>query len=155
MPISESYNCILVVVDRFFKYVHFLPLKQPFHCSTECKGHLGHMVRLHGMPKSINWRTKFSLAVFGKRCLDLATPHEWPNGLSSSDRWPNEGQSMRWNVPQVLCTWHTKEMEVLAGISWILVQYIIPLVSWLYSFQSVIWLLPSGGCSSYGALCRK
>jgi hypothetical protein len=29
-PSSDGYNAILVVVDRYTKYAHFLPLKHPF-----------------------------------------------------------------------------------------------------------------------------
>jgi hypothetical protein len=30
MPQSHNCDVILVVIDRFFKYVHFLPLSYPF-----------------------------------------------------------------------------------------------------------------------------
>jgi hypothetical protein len=30
LPISEGFNCILVVVDKFSMYSHLLPLKHPF-----------------------------------------------------------------------------------------------------------------------------
>lgn len=30
LPKSQLFDCILVVVDKFFKYAHFIPLKHPF-----------------------------------------------------------------------------------------------------------------------------
>jgi hypothetical protein len=36
LPVSDHASCILVVVDKFSKYAHFLPYKSPFHCSWSC-----------------------------------------------------------------------------------------------------------------------
>jgi IS30 family transposase len=53
LPVSEGFNCILVVVDRFSMYSHFLPLKHPFIALQVAKLLLDAVVRLHGLPKSI------------------------------------------------------------------------------------------------------
>jgi hypothetical protein len=53
LPNSEGSNCILVVVDRFSKYSHFIPLKHPFTALQVAKILLDVVVRLHGLPKSI------------------------------------------------------------------------------------------------------
>jgi hypothetical protein len=53
LPVSEGFNGILVVVDRFSKYSHFLPLKHPFTPLQVAKLLLDAVVRLHGLPKSI------------------------------------------------------------------------------------------------------
>lgn len=53
LPKSEGYNVILVVVDRYTKYAHFLPLKHPFTAIQVAKIFLNNVVKLHGIPKSI------------------------------------------------------------------------------------------------------
>lgn len=50
LPRSEGYNAILVVVDRFTKVSHFLPLKHPFTAASVAKVFLNTVVRLHGLP---------------------------------------------------------------------------------------------------------
>jgi hypothetical protein len=53
LPISPSYNCVLVVVDFFTKYAHFIPLRHPFSAAGIAKLFLLHVYRLHDMPRSI------------------------------------------------------------------------------------------------------
>jgi hypothetical protein len=50
---SDSFNCILVVVDRFTKYSHFVPLKHPFTAQMVATKFLDTVVKLHGPPLSI------------------------------------------------------------------------------------------------------
>lgn len=51
--ISEGSNAILVVVDRFTKYAHFLPLKHPFTAHQVAKLLLDSVVKLHGLPHTM------------------------------------------------------------------------------------------------------
>lgn len=53
LPKSDGYNVILVVVDRYTKYAHFLPLKHPFTGLQVAKLFLNNVVKLHGISKSI------------------------------------------------------------------------------------------------------
>ncbi|KAK1607032.1 hypothetical protein QYE76_030705 [Lolium multiflorum] len=53
LPMSEGANTILVVVDRFTKYAHFLPLKHPFTSQQVARLFVDSVVKLHGMPHSI------------------------------------------------------------------------------------------------------
>lgn len=53
LPVSEGSNAILVVVDRFTKCSHFLPLKHPFTAQTVAKLMLDSVIKLHGLPRSI------------------------------------------------------------------------------------------------------
>lgn len=49
---SYNYDIILVVVDRFSKYAHFISIKQP-SSATITKNKFKEMVKLHGIPSSI------------------------------------------------------------------------------------------------------
>jgi hypothetical protein len=50
---SGATDCILVVVDRFSKYGHFLALSHPFTAPKVAKLFLDQVYRLHGMPDNI------------------------------------------------------------------------------------------------------
>jgi hypothetical protein len=53
LPKSEGYNVILVIVDRFTKYAHFVPIKHPFTTRTIAKAVYDNVIKLHGLPKTI------------------------------------------------------------------------------------------------------
>jgi hypothetical protein len=53
LPRSGPFNCILVVVDKFSKFAHFLPLKHPFTDLSVAQVYLDNVYRLHGMPESL------------------------------------------------------------------------------------------------------
>jgi hypothetical protein len=73
LPSSGSVNAILVVVDKFSKFAHFVPLRHPFTAESVAKLFLDHIYRLHGLPVAIIsdrdrvftskfWQTLFRLA---------------------------------------------------------------------------------------------
>jgi hypothetical protein len=53
LPSSQSYTCILVVVDTFTKYANFLPLKHPFTAPSVARLFHDQIYKHHGLPKSI------------------------------------------------------------------------------------------------------
>jgi transposase InsO family protein len=53
LPTSDGFNSILVVVDRFSKYAHFIPRKHPFSAQQVAQVMLNAVIRLHGVPKTI------------------------------------------------------------------------------------------------------
>lgn len=53
LPSSSSYNCILVVVDKFSKYAHFIKLTHPFTALKVAKLYMDNIYKLHGMPQAI------------------------------------------------------------------------------------------------------
>lgn len=64
---SEGYSTILVVVGRFTKVSHFLPLKHPFTAASVAKAFLNNIVKLHGLPLVIvSDRDKIFTSAFWK-----------------------------------------------------------------------------------------
>jgi hypothetical protein len=53
LPNSEGANSTLVVVDRFTKYAHFIPLRHPYNAVTVSKAVVDTVVKLHGVPLTI------------------------------------------------------------------------------------------------------
>lgn len=53
LPKSEGYSVILVVVDRFTKFAHFLPVKHPYTAVTIAHLFFDNIVKVHGLPETI------------------------------------------------------------------------------------------------------
>jgi hypothetical protein len=53
LPKSKHYNCILVVVNKFSKYSHFIPLTHPFTAIQVAVQFMDHVFKLHGMPQAM------------------------------------------------------------------------------------------------------
>jgi len=72
LPTSNSYNVILVVVDRFTKFAHFIPLKHPFSAAQIARVILDNIVKLHGLPSAIvTGRDKIFISAFWKELFKL------------------------------------------------------------------------------------
>jgi hypothetical protein len=53
LPRSGSANCIFVVVDKFSKYGHFIPLLHPYTAATVAHSFIDNVYKLHGLPAVI------------------------------------------------------------------------------------------------------
>jgi hypothetical protein len=53
LPMRDGYNVIMVVVDRYTKYAHFVLLKHPYTAPTVSCLFVDVVVKLHGMPRTI------------------------------------------------------------------------------------------------------
>jgi len=51
--LAARYNTILVVIDKFTKYGHFLPLAHPFTALQVAQLYLSNIYKLHGLPQTI------------------------------------------------------------------------------------------------------
>jgi hypothetical protein len=87
LPRSGHANCVLVVVDYFTKYGHFLPLSHPITAAVVAKTFISNVYKLHGMPSAIVsdrdkiftsafWKDLFSLAGVE---LHMSTSYHWTN----------------------------------------------------------------------------
>lgn len=73
LPTSGTFNCILVVVDFFTKYGHFLPLRHPFSAEGVAKVFLHQIYRLHGLPAAIvSDRDRIFTSRFWRKLFQLA-----------------------------------------------------------------------------------
>lgn len=53
LPKSDGKDIILVVVDRFTKFAHFLPLSHPFSAPKVAQEFFDLVYKLHGLPVTI------------------------------------------------------------------------------------------------------
>ena len=53
LPLSQGFTVICVVIDRLSKAAHFIPMKQDFTSKSVAELFFKHIVKLHGLPKSI------------------------------------------------------------------------------------------------------
>ena len=53
LPSSDQYDCIMVVIDKFTKYGHFIPVKHPYTAQKISELFLDNIYKLHGMTRYI------------------------------------------------------------------------------------------------------
>ena len=53
LPLSNRKDVIMVVIDKFTKYGHFLALAHPFTALQVAQLYMDHIYKLHGLPESI------------------------------------------------------------------------------------------------------
>ena len=53
LPNSQGKDVIMVIVDRFTKYAHFIPLSHPYSVLSVAQAFVDNIIKLHGPPKMI------------------------------------------------------------------------------------------------------
>lgn len=53
LHVSNRYDMIMVVIGKFTKYAHFLPLSYPFTALQVAQAYIHNIYKLHGLPQSI------------------------------------------------------------------------------------------------------
>jgi len=53
LPVSNRFDVIMVVVDKFTKYAHFVPLSYPFTALQVAQLYMNNIYKLHGLPQAI------------------------------------------------------------------------------------------------------
>jgi hypothetical protein len=95
LPTSGFANCIMVVVDKFSKFAHFIPLHHPFTAAKVAQSFLDSVYRLHGMPTHIiSDRDPIFTSQFWKELFRLAQVELC---MSSAYHPQSDGQTQRVN----------------------------------------------------------
>jgi hypothetical protein len=92
LPRSGSADCILVVVDKFTKFAHFIPLSHPYIVASVAQLFLSQVYRLHGFPLAVIsdrdpiftsefWQHLFKLAG-AELCMSYSYHPNWTAKLS-------------------------------------------------------------------------
>lgn len=73
LPRSSAANCIMVIIDGFSKFAHFVPLLHPFSSQQVAQLFLDNVYRLHGMPTHIvSDRDRIFTSTFWRELFRLA-----------------------------------------------------------------------------------
>ena len=91
LPRIKGKSVILMVVDRFSKYCHFIPLAHPYSTESVAQAFFADVVRLHGIPQSmVSDRDPVFTSAFWKELMRLVgtKPH-----MSTAFHPQSDGQS--------------------------------------------------------------
>lgn len=95
LPKSSRFDTIMMIIDKYTEYGHFIPLAHPFTAIQVAQAYMDHVYKLHGMPNSIiSDRDRiFTSAVW----RDLFKLTDTQLLMSSSYHLQTDGQTERLN----------------------------------------------------------
>lgn len=95
LPKSNGYDVILVVIDKFTKYTHFLALAHPYTIVQVAKLYFSQVYRLHGLPQAlISDRDKVFTSLLWQELFKLSDTQLL---MRSSYHPQTDGQTERFN----------------------------------------------------------
>lgn len=95
LPRSSGFDCILVVVDKFSRYAHFVPLAHPFSAAGVASAYMNNVYKLHGMPHSIvSDRDRIFTSTFWKELFRIT---DTQLSMSSAYHPQSDGQTEQVN----------------------------------------------------------
>lgn len=75
-PVVKGLSVILVVIDRLSKYGHFIPLPANYSGITVAEAFVTHIIKLHGIPRTIvSDRDKSFTSAFWRHLMKLQGTH--------------------------------------------------------------------------------
>ena len=95
IPKSTKFDTILVIIDKFYKYGHFIPLTHPYPAMTVAQLYVDHVYKLHGLPAVIiSDRDKVFTSALWQQLFKLT---DTTLNMSSSYHLQTDGQTERLN----------------------------------------------------------
>lgn len=95
LPKSGRFDTILVIIDKFTKYGHFIPLSHPYTAMSVAQVFVDQIYKLHGLPKIIiSDRDKVFTSIFWQQLFKLT---DTTLNMSSSYHPQTDGQTERLN----------------------------------------------------------
>lgn len=95
LPKSQKFDTIIVVIDKYTKYAHFIALAHPFSALTVAQAYLDSVYKLHGLPQGIvSDQDKIFTSAIWKELFCLSDTKLM---MSSSYHLQSDGQSERLN----------------------------------------------------------
>lgn len=125
LPKVNGYSVIFVVVDRFTKYAHFIPVKHPYIGSSIAAIFFDNIVKLHGLPKTIvSYRDKIFTSTVWQELFALS---KTTMNLSSAYHPQTDGQTERVNQCIEMFLWCAISDTPKQWLKW------LPLVEFRYN----------------------
>jgi transposase InsO family protein len=95
LPTSGHANCIIVIVDKFSKFAHFIALHHPYTAQKVAQIFLNNVFRLYGLPSTIiSDRDPVFTSTFWRELFHLA---QVTLAMSSAYHPQSDGQTERVN----------------------------------------------------------
>lgn len=141
LPKSSRFDTIMVVIDKFTKYGHFIPLAHPFTALQVAQKFLDEVYRLHGLPQSCDGSGPYihqctlagAVSVDGHSAVDEFV-------VSSSDgRTDGAIEPVFRDISSLHSQCMSTAMEQVAVGCRILVQYLVPFCTWAFSLRGSVW----------------